>query len=490
MKHRLAQAFIAISIPSSKAHGSVSPARTATLDEMLSALNNDDAVSGLPEPKRAVAIASVLAAMVLVVLDAAIANVALPTIAGSLHVTPGMSVWVITAYQSALLMALLPCAALGESLGYRRVFTGGVLLFSGASVLCALSPSLSWLVAARFVQGLGGAAVMALGVALLRAVVPHQRLGSAIGWNAMAIALSSAAGPTIGAAILAIANWPWLFAVNLPLGIMVLLATRALPHISGTARQLDLLSVALNAGAFASLVIGAELLPTKPALASILFAMAALELVTLVRRERLKQSPLIPLDLLSAAPFRLSVIASVCCFAGQTAGLVALPFYLQHGLGQDTLMTGLYMTPWPLTVAIIAPFAGRLADRVSTAWLCAVGGLFLTIGLGAAALWPLGGNPLPLVPFSMLSGLGFGLFNVANNRSMFLTAPKDRSGAAGGMQGTARLSGQTTGAIIMTLLFSMTSADTVPQIGLAIGAMLTFLAGLVSMLRVGSIRPH
>jgi len=131
---------------------------------------------GLPQPRRTVAIASVLAAMVLVVLDAAIANVALPTIARSLQVTPAMSVWVMTSYQTALVMALLPCAALGEALGHRRVFAAGVALFTVASLLCALSPSLPLLVAARFLQGLGGAAVMALGVALLRFVVPQQQL--------------------------------------------------------------------------------------------------------------------------------------------------------------------------------------------------------------------------------------------------------------------------------------------------------------------------
>ena len=133
-------------------------------------------MSSLSGPRRTAAIASVLAAMVLVVLDAAIANVALPTIARSLQVTPATSVWIITAYRTALLMALLPCAALGESLGYRRVFTVGVALFIGASALCALSPSLPWLVAARWLQGLGGAAVLALGVALLRFVVPAGRL--------------------------------------------------------------------------------------------------------------------------------------------------------------------------------------------------------------------------------------------------------------------------------------------------------------------------
>lgn len=464
--------------------GSMSPARDDDRKKMRSTRHADDAMSGLDEPRRTIAIASVLAAMVLVVLDASNTNVALPTIARSLHVTPATSVWVITAYQTALLMALLPCAALGESLGYRRVFTVGVALFTGASLLCALAPSLPWLVAARFLQGLGGAAVMALGVALLRVVVAHRQLGAAIGWNALAVALSSAAGPAIGAAVLSAANWHWLFIVDLPVGVIVLLASRALPDVGGTARPLDLFSVALNAGTFASLVIGAELLPSRPALAAVLLATAALELVALVRREMPKEAPLIPLDLLRADSFRFSVIASACCFAGQTASMVALPFYLQHELGQNTLTTGLYMTVWPLTVAMAAPFAGRLADRLSTAWLSAAGGLCLATGLGVAALWPLKGDPLLLIPLTTLCGLGFSLFNVANNRNMFLSAPNERSGAAGGMQGTARLFGQTAGAVIMTLLFTIASADAAPQIGLGIGAVLTFVAGLVSMLRV------
>lgn len=162
---------------------------------------------GPGEPPRSLAIFSVLAAMVLVVLDGAMINVALPSIAQSLHVPPGMSIRVVTAYQCALLMALLPCAALGESFGYRRVFTGGVLLFTVASALCALAPSLHWLVAARLVQGLGAAAIMALGVALLRTVVPARQLGAAIGWNALVVALSSALGPALGTAILSVANW-------------------------------------------------------------------------------------------------------------------------------------------------------------------------------------------------------------------------------------------------------------------------------------------
>ncbi len=439
--------------------------------------------AGLPQPRRAVAIAAVLTAMSLVVLDAGMANVALPTMARSLHATPAMAVLVITAYQAALVMALLPCAALGERLGYRRVFVWGVALFTAASALCALSPSLPWLVVARFIQGLGGAAVMALGVALLRFSVPQGQLGAAIGWNALTVALSSAASPALGALILAGMGWPWLFLVNIPLGAMALLATRALPPVVGTAQRIDALSVALNGVAFASLVIGAELLPRKPLAAALLLATAGLAVAALVSREMPKAAPMIPLDLLRSRAFRISVIASVCCFTGQTAGMVALPFYLQHELGQTPLGAGLYMTPWPLSVAATALIAGRLADRMPTAWLCAIGGGCLALGLAATALWPLHGDPRPLIPFAIVCGLGFGLFQTPNNRNMFLSAPPERSGAAGGTQGTARLTGQTAGAVLMTLLFTMTSINAAPRIGLGIGAALALAAGLVSTLR-------
>ncbi|MCL4782632.1 MAG: MFS transporter [Bryobacterales bacterium] len=441
-----------------------------------------ETTSGLRGTRGVLAVASVLAAMVLVVLDAAIANVALPTIARELRVTPAMSVLVITAYQMALVMALFACAALGDSLGHKRVFISGVVVFVGASALCVFSPSLPWLVAARILQGFGGAAVMALGVALLRFTVSPQRLGAAISWNALAVALSSAIGPSIGAAVLSVASWPWLFAVNLPVGMLVLFASRALPHVAGTKRPLDMRSVALNAGAFASLVMGSELLPEHPVRAVALLVFAAILFLVLLRREATKAAPLIPLDLLRGRAFRISVTASVLCFSGVAAAMVALPFYLQHGLGQSAWETGLYMTPWPLTVAIAAPLAERLSNRLSTAWLCATGGVLLAIGLGSAALLPLDGGVAALIPLTMVSGFGFGLFNVPNNRTMFLSAPSDRSGAAGGMQGTARLTGQTAGALTMTLLFTVTSVDAAPRFGLEIAALLTMAAGLVSTL--------
>lgn len=443
-----------------------------------------NAASGLIGYRRALAIGCVLAAIVLVVLDAVIANIALPALALALHVSPAESVRVVTAYQVALVMTLLPCAALGESLGYRRVYTAGVGVFVFGSALCALAPSLSFLIAARFVQGLGGAAIMALGVALLRFIVSERQLGTAIGWNTLAVALSSVVGPALGALVLSSTSWRWLFAINLPLGGMVLLATRVLPDVAGTARKLDLRSVALNAASFAALVGGAELLPRHVVAAMLVLAGGSFGFCVLVRREMPKPAPMIPLDLLREPSFRVSVIASVCGFIGQSAAMISLPFYLQHGLAQDVFRTGLLMTPWPLTVALVAPIAGRLANRVSGAWMCVAGGALLALGLASAALLPLRVMPLALIPCVALCGVGFGLFQVSNNRNMFLAAPRARSGAAGGMQGTARLMGQTIGAVVVSALLTMLPLELAPRVGLGMAAVLTCVAGLVSMLRV------
>ena len=454
----------------------------------MSAVSESPDPDGLPTPRRIIAVFALLAAIVLAVLDGSIVNVALPTMAGALDVSPAASIWIVSAYQLALVVALLPFAALGESMGYRRVFVAGVLLFTLASALCAVAPNLPVLVAARVLQGLGGAATMSLLAALLRYTYPHRLLGRAIGWNAMAVALSSATGPTLGAAILHVAAWPWLFAVNIPIGCLVLAAAPALPETPGSGRRVDGISALLNALFFAPLILAVDRLTEAPLWAAGLLLVAAVSLVALVRREAPRAAPLIPLDLLRNRAIRLSVIASVCAFAAQMLAFVGLPFYLQHGLGRDALTTGLLMTPWPITVAVAAPFAGRLSERVSTATLCALGGGCLAVGLGLAAAWPLDGGIAPLIVFNMLSGLGFGFFQTPNNRNMLLSAPKERSGAAGGMQATARLFGQTNGAVITALLFGFVG-NTAPRLALAVGAAFALAAGLVSTFRRARAQP-
>lgn len=433
--------------------------------------------------QRVFAVAAVLAAMALVVIDAALINVSLPTIAAELNVTPSVSVRVVTAYQMALVMALLPCGALGEILGCRRVFSTGLVLFIASSALAAVAPSFTWLLAARFMQGLGGAAIMALGVALLRQALPPSRMGVAIGWNALTVALCSAAGPTLGALILSLTSWHNLFLFHLPLGVFALFASRALPRVRGTGGRPNLVSIIVCALGFGSLIIGIGSLSTGAPITALLIPMSAFCFALLVRRELPKRAPLVPLDLLRGRTFRTSVTASIFCFAGQTAGMLALPFYLQQGMGQTPLMTGLYMTPWPLAVAVAAMMSGRIAHRVPLAVLCAAGSGLLAFGLAATAALPLNPHPMSLVALTIVCGLGFGLFQVPNNRNLFLTASPARSAAAGGMQGTARLMGQTFGALMMSLVFAWMPHLSGPRIGMAVGASCALAAALISALQ-------
>lgn len=228
--------------------------------------------------------------------------------------------------------------------------------------------------------------------------------------------MSAAVGPALGAIILWVADWHWLYVATVPVGCAVV-ATPALPFVAPHDGRLDRVSILLNCVVFGFIVLGAKMAAKSPILAAALFLTAALALVGLVRRERPKTRPLIPIDLLRSSPFSVSIIASMLCFTGQTAGLIALPFYLQDELGQAPAATGLYMIAWPLSVAVTAPFVGRMIQRFSTGWVCAIGATFLAAGLATIALWPLKGDPLLLVPFTVICGVGFGLFQVANNRT-------------------------------------------------------------------------
>lgn len=450
------------------------------MSQMPPPSHSDD---GLPPPRRRAAVAVLLMTLVLVVLDGAIANVALASIAASYDTGAGDTVWVVSSYQLAVLVALLPCGALGETLGPRRVFLVGVALFTLSSAACALAGSLPALVAARFVQGLGGGAIMALATMNLRFAVPQRLLGTYIGFNAMAVAIASAAGPGIAGAILSVASWPWLFAINLPIGALVLACGGLLRPIAGTRRPLNALVFLANAVMFVAFFFGMDRIAVAPVAGTTAMIVAALALLATLRLERGNPAPIVPTDLLATPAFRVAVIASVFCFTGQMLSYVALPFYLQHGLHMTPAVAGLHMIPWPAAVIVVAPIAGRLADRVKTAWLCAVGGGVLATGVLIVGLCPTDPTGTTFLIGTVLGGIGFGLFQTPNNRILLLSAPKARSGAAGAMQGTARLVGQTLGAISMSIVFATAPSAIAPEVALVLGGACAAVASLVSLRR-------
>jgi DHA2 family multidrug resistance protein-like MFS transporter len=439
--------------------------------------------SGLAAPRRHLAVAMLLLSIVLVVLDGAIANVALPSIAHSLQAEAGSTVWVVSAYQLAVLVAILPCGALGEIYGARRVFLVGVALFTAASAACAFAGDLPVLILARFAQGLGAGAIMALAIMNLRSALPQHLLGPIIGINAMVIAISAAAGPGLAGAILSVTTWPWLFAVNIPLGIVVLLGGGLLGQTEGTKRKLNARALLANTLMFILFFCGADRIATAPTSGATLIAIALICLFILLRLERNSATPIVPTDLLAEPAFRVSVIASISCFSGQMLSYVALPFYLQHTLHMTPVQAGLYMIPWPAATAIIAPISGRLANRVKTAWLCAIGAALLALGLLVAGLSPPDPRGIAFLVGTVIAGLGFGLFQTPNNRILLLSAPKARSGAAGAMQGTARLLGQTLGGISMSIIFATLPLSAALEFAVVIAAGCAAIASLVSLSR-------
>ena len=447
------------------------------------------AEDGVPLPQRYWAILTLVVGIVMSVLDSAMANIALPAIAREIGASPAQSIWVINAYQLAVVIALLPLASVGDIFGYRRIYTIGLVVFTLAALVSALSHSLAMLAVGRALQGIGAAGMMSVHTALVRFTYPRQQLGRGIAVTAVAVSISSAASPSIAAAILAIASWPWLFAINVPIGLVTFFMTlRLLPRTPASPHRFDLASAVLSAAAFALLISGINGIGHGQAVLYVVVELAGAISVgyLLVRRQASLTLPLLPVDLFKIPVFALSVIASVCTFVAQGIIFVTLPFYFQDMLGRSQVETGLLMTPWPVTVAIIAPIAGRLADRYPAGTLGGIGLSTLTLGFLLLAVLPANPATADIAWRMAICGFGFGFFQSPNNRAIIVSAPRERSGGAGAIQSTARLLGQTIGAALVALIFGFAgpSGGTGPTIAIFLAAGFSALAAIASVFRL------
>ncbi|WP_451983319.1 MFS transporter [Azospirillum endophyticum] len=444
------------------------------------------AADGLPIPQRYWAMAAMTVALIMAVLDGVVANIALPTIQREFAVDAASAIWVVNAYQLAVTVSLFPMASLGDIVGYRKVYWFGLAVFTVASLACALSPNLPLLTAARVLQGIGGAGIMSVNLALVRHIYPSTHLGRGVGYNAMIVAVSSAAGPSLAALILSVASWPWLFAVNVPLGLAALVvAARAMPASNPAGHRFDWLSAALNAATLGLLIVGFKGVDGSQPLWLVAAELAAALALgtTLVRRELAQAAPLLPVDLLRRPVFALTVVTSVCSFAAQNIVFVAMPFFFEDVLHRSLAESGLLMTPWPLVVALVAPISGRMADRYEPTRLAAVGLALFAAGLAFMALLPSDPSTLDVVWRMALAGFGFGLFQTPNNKVLVSSAPKERSGGASGIQATGRLLGQTLGAATVGLVFTAIGKADGSVVVLWLGAGLCLVACLTGIFR-------
>lgn len=442
---------------------------------------------GLPKPQRRWAMTAIAIGISVAVLDGAIANVALPTIARDLHIDPVSSIWIVNAFQLAVTISLLAFSSLGDLWGYKKVYVGGLLLFSITSFICAMSDSFWTLIIARGLQGFGAAAITSVNTALLRTIFPTKLLPRGMGTNALIIAVAAAAGPTVAAGILSVAPWPWLFAINVPIGLTAfVLSAKFLPRnpVKVEGQHFDVTSAILNAVTFGLLICVIDGFAHD--IHWYILITGALVMLSFgyffIRRQLHHPFPLLPVDLMKSRIFCLSVTTSVIAFIAQMLALVSVPFFFQRILNLSQVETGLLITPWPIATMISAPLAGRLMSRINAGLL---GGIGLAIfGLALFLLGNLPPHPtyLDIIWRMILGGIGFGTFLTPNNSTIIASAPPNRSGGASGMLGMARLLGQTTGAAIAALTFAYFPTGGM-RVSLTFGAGIAIVAAIISCLR-------
>jgi DHA2 family multidrug resistance protein-like MFS transporter len=450
---------------------------------------------GLPPRERRAALLAVVIAIAISVLSVAIANIALPAMAHELQATPAESIWVVNAYQLAVTVTLLPLAALGDIIGYRRVYLWGLGVFTVASLACGLAGTLPLLIAGRVLQGFGAAGIMSVNTALVRFIFPRAQLGRGISTIALVVATCSAAGPSVAAAILAVASWQWLFIVNVPFGVLAIwLALRSLPRTPKSGHRFDLISAVLNAATFGLLLFGLDGIGhgQNPVWVSAELAGGTLAAVVFIRRQNRMAAPMLPVDLFRKPVFALSVATSVCSYSAQTIAFLALPFYFAVAGGMSQSRIGLLITPWPAVVVIVAPIAGRLSDKYPAGLLGGIGLAVLTIGLLLMLALPPDPPFIQIVWRMMVCGIGFGFFQSPNNRALISAAPRSRSGVASGVLSTARLTGQTIGGVAVAVIFALTHGDITAGVGIALaaGAMCSGFACVISFLRLTRVQAY
>lgn len=437
--------------------------------ELFSDHPNDE---GLPGKQRRRAMLAVMTATTMAVFDGTIINVALPQISAALQTSAAVSIWVANAYLLATAMTLAAFAALSARVGFRNQFSVGLAVFTLASLGCALANSVSLLILMRILQGLGGAAMLSIAPAIHRTVFPNRLLGRILGLNAVLVAASTAVGPVLGGTLLATLGWEWIFAINVPLGIAaVWLAWTAVPDTRKPARApFDLAGALWSALSMGALIMAADTCArfaqpgqgSAAALTAAAYAFTALLAgLAFVRGQRRVADPLLPLDIFNNPRFSLAALTSLASFVGQGIAFVALPFLFQNAYGYTAFESAALFTPWPLGIVLVAPHAGRLADRHSPALLSSLGLALFALGLALLALLPDHAGAWDIGWRALVCGMGFGFFQSPNNREMLGNVSRERSGNASGVLAIMRTFGQCLGAALLGVILAVRTAAAV-----------------------------
>jgi EmrB/QacA subfamily drug resistance transporter len=406
-------------------------------------------------------------------LDASIVNVALPTIRREFGVRLALVEWVSMAYMIVLALALPIVGRLADIFGRSLLYNIGFGIFVVGSALCGLAPNAVDLIVARSLQAVGAALLQANSVALVTQVFRGRELGRALGIQAAVQAAAMALGPFVGAMLITLASWRFIFYVNVPIGIIGGVAAHlVLPrfHPNPTGRKIDYLGSALLTGALMGLVLAVNTAQSDgwgapPVVPEILAGLACLAAFTIV--ELKAESPIIDLSVFRRYTIASGNITAFLAYYVLFTVLFLLPFYFEDVLGYTTAFSGIMLTAIPLSMGVLAPFAGYICDRVGSRKLIVAGSAMLALGsfmlaLGSFTLSFSNGTVAAavLVLEMVVLGAGLGLFTPANNRMTMAATPRDKFGVTGGLLNMMRALGVILGIDISGMVFmAASSAD-------------------------------
>lgn len=459
----------------------------------MSLVSSNTLEQGFEAPRRYLAAAAILIGVVMAALDSSIVNISLPSIAEALRVDSASVIWVTNGYQVASAATMLICASLGSRIGERRFYTAGMVLFTLASLGCSLSSTFGMLVAMRVLQGVSYAVMISVGLGLYRVIFPPNALGTILGINALAFAVGTAIGPALGGLIISYLDWPWLFYINIPLGALAIVFSLISLGVDTDEREkgFDWGGAVTSAAALGLMVIAVDQIGRWDSRILILCGVASVVLVAIfLNAQRRSKSPLLPLDIFHSRRYSFAVISSVSMFVAQGMALVGLPFVLQHAYHYSVLEAAFIFTPWPIAVAICAPIAGRLSNRLNPTQISTVGVMIFCLGLGSLALLPEAATMNDFLWRVAVCGIGYGLFLPPNNKEMFSNVAANRTVTASGVLSTARTAGQSIGAALVAMVIALLNGLTddagaqfaVYVFGLA--CLISALSSLSSMLRL------
>ncbi len=439
------------------------------------------------EPAERAVLAGLSMTMLLSSLGTSIANVGLPTLAAKFGATFQQVQWVVLAYLLAITTLIVGVGRLGDLTGRRRLMLAGVGAFTVASALCGVTPTLGGLIAARAVQGLGAAIMMALTLALVGETVPKARIGRAMGWLATMSALGTALGPSLGGTLIAGFGWRALFFVNVPLGVVAFyLVQRALPKDRASAgagrARFDaagtlVLAVALGAYALA-MTLGRGGFGGFNAWLLVVAA-GALGIFAMV--ERRAMSPLIRLAMVRDRALRANLAMSGLVATVLMATLVVGPFYLSRSLGLAPASVGVVLSVGPLVVALTGVPAGRMIDRFGARRMTLAGLAGIAAGCVMLTWIQVAHGIAGYVAAIAILTVGYGLFQSANNTAVMANVGAEQRGVVSGLLNLARNLGLITGASAMGAVFAAAAGSgdlAVAQPGaVAAGMRMTFVVG-------------